>query len=61
MSIKCSKVCSCISVLTYAKGVFLEFWGEVGEVSQAVVVSLQNIPAHLIVEWVAELCWNLEG
>lgn len=47
-------------VLTYAKGVFLELRGEVRDVGQAVEVSLQHIPAHLIVERVAELCWHLE-
>lgn len=50
----------CLPILTYAKRIFLELRGEVGDVSQAVEVSLQNIPAHLVVEWVSELCWNLE-
>lgn len=31
-----------------------------GDVSQAIEVSLQDIPAHLVVEWVAELCWHLK-
>lgn len=37
----------------------MELWSEVGDVGEAVEVSLQDIPAHLIVEGVAELCWYL--
>ena len=47
--------------LTYAQGVLLELWGEVGGAGHAVEISLQHIPTHLKVEWVAELGWHLEG
>ena len=47
-------------VLTDAKGVLLELGGEVRRVGETVEVALQHVPAHLIVERVAELGWNLE-
>lgn len=31
-----------------------------GHICQAVEVSLEDIPAHLIVERIAELCWDLK-
>lgn len=31
-----------------------------GHICQAVEVSLEDIPTHLIVERIAELCWNLK-
>ena len=31
-----------------------------GDVGLTVEVSLQDVPAHLIVKRVAELCWHLE-
>lgn len=55
-----SDIFLCSSRLTYAKRVFLELGCEVRGVGHAVEVSLQDIPAHFIVERVAELCWHLE-
>lgn len=46
-------------ILTYTEGVLLELRGEVRDVCQTVKVSLQDVPAHLIVKRVPELCWHL--
>lgn len=46
-------------ILTYTEGVLLELRGEVRDVGQTVKVSLQDVPAHLIVKRVPELCWHL--
>ena len=56
-----SKVSLCSSILTDAEGVFLEFRGEVGDAGQAVEVSLQDIPANLIVEGETKLGMNLKN
>lgn len=46
--------------LTYSQRVFLELWGQVRDVGHAVEVSLQDVPTHLVVEWVAEFGWYLK-
>lgn len=47
-------------LLTYSERVFLELCGEVGDVGHAVEVSLQDVPTHFVVEWVAEFGWYLK-
>lgn len=47
-------------VHTNAQGVFLKLWGEVGGLRQAEDVAFQHVPAHLIVEGVTKLRWNLQ-
>lgn len=54
-----SGLCLSTFILTYTKGVLLELRGEVRDVGQTVKVSLQDVPAHLIVKRVPELCWHL--
>lgn len=48
-------VCAC----TDAERVFLKLRCEVGGLGQAEHVALQHVPAHLIIEGVTELHWNL--
>lgn len=44
---------------TNAQWVFLELWSEVGDLGQAEDVTLQHVPAHLVVEGITKLNWNL--
>lgn len=48
-------------ILTNAERILLELRGEVGDVGQTEEVSLYDVPAHLIVKWVPELCWHLNN
>lgn len=47
--------------LTHTQRLPLKVLGEVRLFGHAVDISLQHIPAHLIVEWVAKLCGDLTG
>lgn len=38
----------------------MELCGQVGDVGHTVQVSLQDVPTHLVVEWVAEFGWDLK-
>lgn len=40
---------------------FLKLWCEVGSLGDAEDVALQHVPAHLIVERITKLHWNLQG
>lgn len=47
-------------LLTYSERIFLELCGQVGDVGHTVQVSLQDVPTHLVIEWVAEFGWDLK-
>lgn len=49
-----------ICIHTNAQRVFLKLWCQVGGPGQAEDVTLQHIPAHLVVEGVTKLNWHLQ-
>lgn len=49
------------AALTHAEGFLLEVLGEVGAAGDAVHVTLQHVPTHLVIEGITKFIWDLQN